>query len=136
MSCFWGCAFVSVGSAAVIGLIASDPVPGSKQEESCCWSVVPRKSGASPKLCSSTAKLRRHGPFIIAGYGEFGGKVVELFQDTGDEMRVISQQPGSGVQIAGNAPDTKLLVEAGVEKAQAVILALHDDSTTLFATVI
>lgn len=92
--------------------------------------------GRFTETCSGTTKLKHHGPFIVAGYGEVGGKVVELLHDAGEETRVISLHPVPGVQIVGNVLDTKLLIEAGVEEAQAVILALHDDSTTLFATVI
>ncbi|MEN6623256.1 MAG: NAD-binding protein [Smithella sp.] len=92
--------------------------------------------GHFTESCSGTTKLRRHGPFIIAGFGEVGGKVVELLNDAEEETRVISLTPGPGVQIAGNVLDQKLLIEAGVEEAQAVILTLNDDSTTLFAAVI
>jgi Trk K+ transport system NAD-binding subunit len=92
--------------------------------------------GRFTEICTGTTKLKRHGPFIIAGFGEVGGKVVELLQDAGEETRVISMEPGPGVQIVGNVLDSALLLKAGVEEAQAVILALSEDSTTLFATVI
>ncbi len=88
------------------------------------------------EICSGTTKLKRHGPFIVAGYGEVGRKVVELLQDAGEETRVISMESEPGVEIAGNVLDSTLLLKAGVEEAQAVILALSEDSTTLFATVI
>ncbi len=42
----------------------------------------------------------------------------------------------AGVHLVGNVMDTQILKQAGVENAQAVILALSADSTTLFATVI
>lgn len=92
--------------------------------------------GRFTEICSGTTQLKRHGPFIVAGYGEVGRKVVELLQDAGEETRVISMEPGPGVEIAGNVLDSTLLLKAGVEEAQAVILALSEDSTTLFATVI
>jgi Trk K+ transport system NAD-binding subunit len=87
-------------------------------------------------LCAGTRQLRRHGPFLIAGGGEVGRKVVELLSDAGEETFLIDTQPGPGVNLVGNVLDTQLLKQAGVENIQAVILALNTDSTTLFATVI
>jgi Trk K+ transport system NAD-binding subunit len=88
------------------------------------------------EICSGTTPLKRHGPFIIAGYGEVGRKVEQLLRDAGEETRVIAQESVPGVDVAGNVLDPELLVRAGVLEAQAVILALSEDATTLFATVI
>jgi Trk K+ transport system NAD-binding subunit len=87
-------------------------------------------------LCVGTKRLRRHGPFLIAGGGEVGRKVAELLTDAGEETFIIDSQPGPGVNLVGNVLDTQILKQAGVENVQAVILALSADSTTLFATVI
>lgn len=88
------------------------------------------------EICIGTTPLKRHGPFIIAGYGEVGRKVEQLLRDAGEHVRIISQESAPGVDVAGNVLDPELLVRAGVEEAQAVILALSEDATTLFATVI
>ncbi|MCX6873429.1 MAG: NAD-binding protein [Verrucomicrobia bacterium] len=88
------------------------------------------------EICSGTTALNRDGPFIIAGYGEVGRKVEQLLRDAGEETRVIAQESVSGVDLVGNVLDPELLVKVGVQEAQAVILALSEDSTTLFATVI
>ena len=87
-------------------------------------------------LCAGTKRLRRHGPFLIAGGGEVGRKVAELLTDAGEETFIIDSQPGPGVNLVGNVLDTQILKQAGVENVQAVILALSADSTTLFSTVI
>jgi Trk K+ transport system NAD-binding subunit len=81
-------------------------------------------------------QLRRHGPFVIAGGGEVGRKVNELLLDAGEETFLIDAQPGSEVNLVGNVLDTKVLREANIDAAQAVVLALNTDTTTLFATVI
>ncbi|MEI6674585.1 MAG: TrkA C-terminal domain-containing protein [Verrucomicrobiota bacterium] len=88
------------------------------------------------EICSGTTTLNRHGAFFIAGYGEVGRKVAQLLQDAGEETRVISEQAVPGVDVVGNVLDPELLIKSGVQQAQAVILALAEDSTTLFATVI
>jgi Trk K+ transport system NAD-binding subunit len=102
---------------------------------------------------------RRHGHFVVGGYGEVGRKVVELLRTVGEEVRVIERQPASaagaagahgsehpenperahgmeGVDVAGNVLELQVLEAAGVRDAQAVVLALDTDSATLFATVI
>lgn len=87
-------------------------------------------------LCAGSRSLRRPGPFVIAGFGEVGQKVVELLHDAGEETRVISAEAVSGVDVVGNVLDPHVLKQAEVHSAQAVILALSEDSSTLFATVI
>lgn len=87
-------------------------------------------------LCAGARQLRRQGKFLIAGGGEVGRKVAELLNDAGEETFLIDTRPGSGIDVVGNVLDTQILKQAGVADAQAVILALNTDATTLFATVI
>ena len=87
-------------------------------------------------LCAGARRLRRDGPFLIAGGGEVGRKVAELLTDCGEQTFMIDTHPGPGVDLVGNVLDTKILQEAGLDNVQAVILTLSTDSTTLFSTVI
>jgi Trk K+ transport system NAD-binding subunit len=86
--------------------------------------------------CEGARRLRREGRFIIAGNGEVGRKVAQLLKDCGEETIVIDAEPGPGVDMVGNVLDTQVLEAAGLEQAQAVIIALSADATTLFSTVI
>jgi Trk K+ transport system NAD-binding subunit len=79
---------------------------------------------------------KRGGHFVVGGFGEVGRKVVELLTDVGEEARVIDRTAGEGVDLVGDFLDVRLLEAAQVAEAQAVILALDSDNTTLFATVI
>jgi Trk K+ transport system NAD-binding subunit len=88
------------------------------------------------ELSGDAKQLRRHGPFVIAGGGEVGHKVNELLLDAGEHTFLIDAHPGPEVNLVGNVLDTKVLNEANINDAQAVILALNADTTTLFATVI
>ncbi|HET7177622.1 MAG TPA: NAD-binding protein [Solirubrobacterales bacterium] len=95
----------------------------------------------SPESVERVAELARggpprQGPFLVAGYGEVGRKVVELLLAVGEEVRVIDKRPAPGVDLVGNVIDPGILEAAGAAEAQAVILALDTDSATLFATVI
>jgi len=87
-------------------------------------------------LCTGARQLRGQGPFLVAGNGEVGRKVVELLTDAGEETRLVDIIPGEGVALVGNVLDPRILEEADVHNVQAVIMALNTDTTTLFATVI
>jgi len=80
--------------------------------------------------------LVRTGPFVVAGYGEVGCKVVEMLGDAGERTVVIDREESEGVDLVADALDSEALVQAGVKEAQAVILALSSDSTNLFAATI
>ncbi len=82
------------------------------------------------------ARRRGEGPFVVCGYGEVGGKVVELLREVGEEVRVIDRRAREGVDVAGEVLDPRVLERAEVRAARVVILALDSDSATLFATVI
>jgi len=88
------------------------------------------------EICGEALPLRRSGPFVVAGYGEVGRKVVQLLSDVGEEIVVIDRVDREGVTLVGDALDSRILEEAGVGGAQAAILALDTDSATMFATVI
>ncbi len=97
---------------------------------------IPESIQRFMEVCVGTKQLRRHGPFLICGGGEVGGKVVELLKDAGEETIMIDNRAVPGVNLVGNVLDTQLLKKARVEDVQAVILALSGDTTTLFSTVI
>ncbi|MCH7664408.1 MAG: TrkA family potassium uptake protein [Acidobacteria bacterium] len=88
------------------------------------------------EVCAGTTRLRRTGPFVLAGYGEVGRKVAELLRDVGERVEVIDREEGEGVDRVGNILDHRVLEMAGLREAQAVILAVDSDAATLFATVI
>ncbi len=87
-------------------------------------------------LCGGSSASRRDGPFVIAGFGEVGRKIAEVLHDAGEKTCVISEVAAEGVDVVGNVLDPELLERVGVKDAQSVILALSEDATTLFATVI
>ncbi len=87
-------------------------------------------------LAGGAVTLRNEGPFVIGGGGEVGRKVAELLRAVGEEVRLLDRRDGAEVDQVGDVLDARVLEEAGVKTAQAVILALDTDAATLFATVI
>jgi len=129
---------VTVIGQWVGGRLIAPPTPGMRLESGGILILVGSVENIEKftVVCSGTTRVRRHGPFVIAGSGEVGRKVVQLLHDAGEETRVISRDASPGVDVVGNVLDPTLLENAGVQDAQAVVLALNEDATTLFATVI
>ncbi len=88
------------------------------------------------EVCAGTTRLRRAGPFVLAGFGEVGRKVSELLGDAGERVEVIDREDGEGVDRVGDILDHRVLEMVDLREAQAVILAVDSDAATLFATVI
>jgi Trk K+ transport system NAD-binding subunit len=80
--------------------------------------------------------IRRTGPIILAGYGSVGRKVIELLHDAKESCIVIDLKSAPGVDVVGNVLELATLDRAGVREASAVILALGDDSESVFATAV
>ena len=78
--------------------------------------------------------IRRTGPIVVAGYGAVGHKVIEMLHDAGETCVVIDRVPAPGLDVVGNVLDRATLDQARVREASAVILALSDDSESVFAT--
>ncbi len=90
--------------------------------------MVTQAEGAVP--------IRRSGPAIIAGFGEVGSKVHQLLVDAGERVVTVDKEGREGVDVHGSILDHQTLLDAGIDRAQSVILALDTDDATLFATVI
>ncbi|MFC6873121.1 potassium channel family protein [Halobellus marinus] len=86
----------------------------------------------------SRAQLRRFrtGETIVLGYGEVGQTVATALEEAGVPFTTVDRTEGEGVDVVGDATDPETLVEAGIEGARTVVLALPDDTTTEFATLV
>jgi Trk K+ transport system NAD-binding subunit len=129
---------VTVIGQWVAGKLIAPPTPSMRLEPGGILVLVGSDESIRNfmNLCTGARPLRRDGPFLIAGAGEVGRKVAQLLADCGEQTFVIDIRPGPGVDLVGNVLDTQILQQAGLKNAQAVILALAADATTLFSTVI
>jgi Trk K+ transport system NAD-binding subunit len=84
---------------------------------------------------AATAALRR-GALLVVGYTRVGEKVAEFLKDAGEEVRVLDARPGEGVDVVGDPLNTKVLAQAGVREAQAVVLTRETDSATIFTAAV
>ncbi len=78
---------------------------------------------------------------IVCGYGVVGGKVVETLVSRDIKFVVIENDPKKVVRlnelgytaIEGDATHSKVLRDAGIERARAIAICLDDDAKNLFA---
>lgn len=89
------------------------------------------------ELATAGRKARTAGPFIIAGYGEVGRKIAQLFRDVDEPVLVVDKfKEDAEVDVRGDISDPEILDRLDLERARAMILALDSDASTLFATLI
>lgn len=88
------------------------------------------------KMAGSGRSLRAEGPIVVAGYGQVGRSVVKLLREAGEQVLVLDRREQEGVDLVGDLLTPEIQEAAGLEAAQALILALDEDSSTLFATVL
>jgi Trk K+ transport system NAD-binding subunit len=80
--------------------------------------------------------IRRAGPIVLAGFGAVGQKVVEMLHDAGETCIVIDRLAAPGVDLVGSVLERNMLDRAKLREASAVVLALSDDSESVFATAV
>jgi Trk K+ transport system NAD-binding subunit len=73
---------------------------------------------------------------IIAGCGDTGHAAVAALSDTGSTLTVLDVEEKDGVDVVGDARDPDVLREAGIETASMLLLAVEDDTTAIFTTLI
>ena len=80
--------------------------------------------------------IRRAGPIVLAGFGAVGQKVVEMLQDAGETCVVIDRTAAPGVDLVGSVLEGAMLDKARLHEASAMVLALSDDSESVFAAAV
>lgn len=88
------------------------------------------------QLTMSDMREFNRGETIIVGYGEVGAYVSNILSEAGLPSTVVDWVEKDGVDVVGDATELETLREAGVKEAHTVILALPDDTTAQFATLI
>jgi Trk K+ transport system NAD-binding subunit len=87
-------------------------------------------------LTLSKARRYRRGTVVVAGSGEVGTTATDVLAGDGVQTTVVDLEDKPGVDIVGDVTDRRTLKEAGVAGARSVLLALDDDTTTIFAALV
>ncbi|WP_245903061.1 potassium channel family protein [Salinigranum rubrum] len=77
---------------------------------------------------------RRRGDIVVAGMGVVGQAVAAALSKGGFEYTTVDLVESSSVDVVGNVTDREVFLEADITDAGTVVLALPDDTTTIFAT--
>jgi len=126
---------VSVIGQWVGGVFTTTKGPETRVEAGAILVVVGTPENLE-KVERMAMPIRRTGPIVLAGHGAVGRKVIQMLHDAGETCVVIDRVAASGVDVVGNVLEQSTLEQAGVREASAVILALNDDSESVFATAV
>ena len=86
------------------------------------------------------SNLRDH--VVVCGWGRFGRIVVDQLRESDREVVIVESDPSlvpmldeQGIAyVLGSATSDDVLVQAGVERAQAIVVAVHSESDAVFVT--
>ena len=126
---------VSVIGQWVAGVFTTTKGPETLIESGAILVIVGTQANLE-KVERMAMPIRRTGPIVLAGYGAVGRKVIQMLQDAGESCVVIDRVGTPGVDVVGNILERAVLYQARLREASAVILALHDDSESVFATAV
>ncbi|WP_118839684.1 potassium channel family protein [Salinibacter ruber] len=85
---------------------------------------------------SSTLQLRKRQRVIVVGYGQSGQAAVDVLAETEARVTIVDATDRPDVDVVGDARDPGVYEEADAGTADAIMIDLDDDTTTLFATLI
>lgn len=84
------------------------------------------------------ASLRRfvQHRVVIAGYGRAGQAAAEVLAGTPAQITVLDRDAQPAVDVVGDVRDPSALRKAHAQEATAVLIAVNDDTTAIFATLV
>jgi len=80
--------------------------------------------------------LHRHERVVVAGHGEVGQAAASVVENAGLDAVTIDVDEHDGVDIVGDAAAEPILEAAGLDTADAIVVGLPDDSSSLLCTVL
>ena len=87
-------------------------------------------------LTKSERRRLREGQVLVCGYGEVGSTVKEAVTAAGLPCTAVDSVDKPGVDVVGDATDQDVLERAGIHESSTVVLALSDDTLTVFITLV
>jgi Trk K+ transport system NAD-binding subunit len=88
------------------------------------------------QLTLSDVRRFSRGETVVIGHGEVGSEISAALDDAGLPYTVVDRTEMDGVDVVGDATEPETLRDAGIDDARTVILAMPDDTTTEFATLV
>ncbi|WP_380678462.1 potassium channel family protein [Salinigranum sp. GCM10025319] len=88
------------------------------------------------ELTLSEARRYRRGTVVVVGNGEVGSTAADALAAAEVPSVVVDLEEKPGVDVVGDITERQTIHEAGVSDARSVILALDNDTTAVFATLV
>jgi Trk K+ transport system NAD-binding subunit len=129
---------VSVVGAWVHGEFYPAPSPDMELTEGSVLLVSGHEEQLERLVEMTQSPIRefRAGKTIVVGYGQVGQAVAAALDSADVPYTVVDQADLEDTDVVGDATDPETLEAAGIRAAETVILALPDDTTTEFATLV
>jgi Trk K+ transport system NAD-binding subunit len=129
---------VNVIGAWFRGEFETPPSPNATLTDRTVLLVTGREEQLKQLKQFTLSEVRRfsRGETIVIGYGEVGSRICAALDDAGRPYTVVDRTEMDEVDIVGDATEPATLQEAGIEDARSVVLAMPDDTTSEFATLV
>jgi len=129
---------VNVIGAWFRGEFETPPDPGATLTSGTVLLVTGHASQLDELKELTRSEVRRfgRGETIVIGYGEVGETITDALERADLPHTVVDWTEKEGVDVVGNAVEPETIREAGIDEARSVILALPDDTTAEFATLV
>ena len=120
------------------GEFETPPSPNATLTDGTVLLVTGREEQLEELKQLTLSEVRRFSPgeTIVIGHGEVGSRITAALDEAGLAYTVVDRTEMDGVDVVGDATEPETLQAAGIENARSVILAIPDDTTTEFATLV
>ncbi|WP_135829363.1 potassium channel family protein [Halorussus halobius] len=129
---------VNVVGAWIQGEFEAPPSPDLELGDGTVLLVAGRRPEIDhlAELTSSRTRTPGRGRVVVVGHGEVGSVVTAELAAANVPYTVVDVEDKPGVDVVGDTTDPETLVEAGIEDARCVVLAVADDTVTGFGTLV
>ncbi|ELZ10728.1 TrkA-N domain-containing protein [Halovivax asiaticus JCM 14624] len=124
---------------AWIGGSFESPIPPSVELDEDVRLLVagaPDRIAVLREEATSTIRSLAGRRVLVAGYGDAGAAAAAELAETAAAVTVIDREAGPAVDVVGDTREPDVFREAGVTDASAVIVAVNDDTTAIFTTLV
>ncbi|PSQ43502.1 metal transporter [Halobacteriales archaeon SW_7_68_16] len=91
---------------------------------------------ATRQLTQAPRRRYGRGTVVVAGYGAVGAAVTDALTAADVNTTTIDLADGTGVDIVGDVTEEGTLREAGTDDARTIVVAVDDDTTAVFTTLV
>ncbi len=73
---------------------------------------------------------------IVGGYGEVGRTVSETLAASGVPYTIVDDRDDEEIDVRGDVTDADTLIDADIENARSIVLAIDNDTAAIYATLV